>query len=1109
SLMVSFVVVAIVATATMAAKSPVQERRVVDQRVVNSTEYAFPDKHIFTGGTAPKDSRPDQSLGGVAPTQSPGKIIGSTWLDMQHIGSMGRMIETRTDASNNTIVHIGWTYLWNSALVNSQYVAYGYNLTDQYFGNYGYPSDDLYPTGYVGISSTSDNRTIIGGQNVEPSDGFIDSHFYWDIIPLSGLFYNDDKVPRAFEEYIWPKFRWVEPPASDPILHVIAQTSEDVGDPQAIIYFRRVGTDSDPAAYWDAVATMVMDTVFDPSHDIAATDDGRVALVWTANLPCSPGGPSSTGDCDPPRYVQWDNDVWYMVSENYGSVGSWSAKTNITNYAATEGQQDSYRPYTDLSALMDNDDGELHIVWAAAAWAADIYDGGSQSIGPGRLFHWSEDCPYLRVVHAFDWEQTTCHAGAWNITASKLTISQCRGMHYVLFTQFNDIPGGIENDCADESSPGYPYGAANGDLWIVVSANGGITWDKARNITQSPSPGCDPDMAYPCENDHWASMSRYGTNIGNESDPNQAMLYPGGDMTSHDGYYLDIMWIHDHSAGSIIQGEGTWQNADVMWGRLACVEPAPAPIIMIRPIIGVDWPEWTKHGCQYDVDITLENLGNANLTFSAINIIKYTELGTDWLDHDLPLTDLPPGLNNTRDGHIYINKGGVINSPGTVVLLEGAIEFVTNAPSSPDLFPISLIVADTVSIPDIDTINTTCLSLAVANNLEMGNSGADGLGMGYSYPVDECDSTATTYMYSGSPVIGYKTGEHAKMNWSIYGTDYSDTSGFVQISDYDPIWIDNYITYEAKALALDSGIIFEKKWYAPQDVEDCNFIIERLRVYDNLDKDGANDHYGLVIGEVIDWDIPSDTVFRNGSDFDENLMAIWQTGAYYDDGEPGPCTPDENDSRYAGMNFLTMYKDDGNTLTRVTDGEGCPFHNAYTVDNATYVFSNYNNGFNSDTLYELMTENTGYSIYSSAEPESTYVDLHTTMSFVHNYDLLCGDTFVVWLAIWSLPIGSDVADVTDVVNASRDNWCEDFLPEGYEPVPNVCGCCVIRGDVDHNGSVDIADLTYKVAYLFLGGPPPPCLEEMDDNGDGQYNIADLTYEVEFFFLGGPPPVPCP
>ncbi|MBU8934151.1 MAG: VCBS repeat-containing protein [candidate division Zixibacteria bacterium] len=74
-------------------------------------------------------------------------------------------------------------------------------------------------------------------------------------------------------------------------------------------------------------------------------------------------------------------------------------------------------------------------------------------------------------------------------------------------------------------------------------------------------------------------------------------------------------------------------------------------------------------------------------------------------------------------------------------------------------------------------------------------------------------------------------------------------------------------------------------------------------------------------------------------------------------------------------------------------------------------------------------------------------------------------------------------------------------------------CCVpsMRGNVDYvlPDEINIADLTYLVAYLFTGGPPPPCLDEADIDGNDEINIADLTYLVSYLFTGGPPPVSCP
>ncbi len=68
-------------------------------------------------------------------------------------------------------------------------------------------------------------------------------------------------------------------------------------------------------------------------------------------------------------------------------------------------------------------------------------------------------------------------------------------------------------------------------------------------------------------------------------------------------------------------------------------------------------------------------------------------------------------------------------------------------------------------------------------------------------------------------------------------------------------------------------------------------------------------------------------------------------------------------------------------------------------------------------------------------------------------------------------------------------------------------CYGHRGDVNHNGAINVADLTYLVDYLFSGGPPPPCMEEGDVDGSGGINVADVTYLVDFLFFGGPPPPP--
>jgi len=89
-------------------------------------------------------------------------------------------------------------------------------------------------------------------------------------------------------------------------------------------------------------------------------------------------------------------------------------------------------------------------------------------------------------------------------------------------------------------------------------------------------------------------------------------------------------------------------------------------------------------------------------------------------------------------------------------------------------------------------------------------------------------------------------------------------------------------------------------------------------------------------------------------------------------------------------------------------------------------------------------------------------------------------------------------------------------------------CCNgdgIRGNVDMligpGGPIDVSDLTYLVAYLFTGGPEPPCIEEGNvdglDGSAGPIDVSDLTFLVVYLFTGGPPagdefatpPIRCP
>jgi len=70
-------------------------------------------------------------------------------------------------------------------------------------------------------------------------------------------------------------------------------------------------------------------------------------------------------------------------------------------------------------------------------------------------------------------------------------------------------------------------------------------------------------------------------------------------------------------------------------------------------------------------------------------------------------------------------------------------------------------------------------------------------------------------------------------------------------------------------------------------------------------------------------------------------------------------------------------------------------------------------------------------------------------------------------------------------------------------------CCFIRGDVNRDWDVNMADVMALLEYL-PGGEPPPNIDAADVNDDGRINYADCTYLLSYLFSGGtPPPAPFP
>ena len=355
----------------------------------------------------------------------------------------------------------------------------------------------------------------------------------------------------------------------------------------------------------------------------------------------------------------------------------------------------------------------------------------------------------------------------------------------------------------------------------------------------------------------------------------------------------------------------------------------------------------------------------------------------------------------------------------------------------------------------------------------------------------DCDTTANIYLGDGSPFISFINGADTILYTSFLNY-IEEPNAFVYLNDVNNIATfgsgTNYNWYQSPVfITPDSSIALQQDFYAPTDVG-ASFMIKKLKVWSH---DGAT-HSGIRIGDVIDWDIPSDSGNDNQAGIyplpTRNL--IYQYGVEYgtvDTVGNSDCV--DSDRRYGGMAFVR-------TDTNGIEAYNTPY-SAYTARNDTFIYQ-HGGKLLSGELWNN-TDNPGF----TAEPAS--VDQHMVMCYHPSLTLNATDTVEFWISLVTVYDGafSDVATVAD--NA------KEFI-QLYIPYPD-SSCCVgfiENVDLDPGGIVDISDLVYFVAFMFTGGPVPPCSESGDFNGDGIIDISDLIHLVDCMFFGTAPCfVPCP
>jgi len=420
-------------------------------------------------------------------------MVGTTYYDYQTNGSTGNRVVK--DASGN--IHVCWMNGINQWSGNRWVY---YNFRDAGSGTWSWtttgtpvnppPQGD----GYTNMDVLSGGQAVITYHSVADGDYSVVSV---DIMPGFGAFteFNvPDNVPGSDSNSIWP---YVAVDRQDRV-HIVSHEHITTGGVPKILTYTR--SDDGGSNWTDPEVVDTLNTLC--GIVVASSVNDKVAVLYGHHT------------ADTSVY----HDIYYVESPD-GVTWDWNNKVNVTNYY-TNPSVDSMVAFSDNDAIYDND-GNLHIVWVGTHYSA-----GGGWYWHSYLMHWSEATGITEIAEHPQWEFPSCDPGGWNLAFAKLSIGcDSEDNLFVIATRF---------DSTDCSIGLY----ANGEIYGTASNNGGATWGRMVNLTNSPTPDCWP---MECDSDHWSSMAE----------------------TVDDSIY--ILYINDKDAGGIPQDEGVATENPVMY----------------------------------------------------------------------------------------------------------------------------------------------------------------------------------------------------------------------------------------------------------------------------------------------------------------------------------------------------------------------------------------------------------------------------------------------------------------------------------------------------------------------------------------------------------------
>lgn len=478
-------------------------------------------------------------------------IVGSTWWESQHNGTVGRMIGVEPDGR----IWVVWTDLESEGGSRHIKLRIASEVEGVLVAEGDAPAqvDNSNRAGYTSMGFNAEDGLVFPGYHATPTaNDPYQSRVANEWLLFPGVFIEATIPDYGTDEHIWPRIAFGENAEGTGYVYSAASMNRD-DDPAAAmeITFARLEYDGTPGNETLIVPDeqqLITDIGMNIAADVAVSYDGsRVVIGQTV---------SRDYEDDPNADAsQMNNDLWYWLSEDGGETFDWENPVNLTSFIDPDpsylpddtltADQDTFRLYTDLNMYFDHDN-VLHAAFTCPGYFS--YEGTITYTST--IYHWDENSGvFTRVADGTFWNNQS--PGAWQRQAQRPSMYQDpdTGIMWLVYHQYG-VPGDTldEGYARDQSDDGFTCG----EVFVTASPAGpyyGKLWANGVNITDTRNETEEPMAAGDCRS---------------EREPSVSLTNPGD--------YLNIFYILDTDAGFTAQTEGEYTECPAVIHRVSKTE---------------------------------------------------------------------------------------------------------------------------------------------------------------------------------------------------------------------------------------------------------------------------------------------------------------------------------------------------------------------------------------------------------------------------------------------------------------------------------------------------------------------------------------------------------